>query len=118
MLDVLVRTPAGKVARRGLPIFRGKIADEKWISRWVSLAVPVAEEIRREEPLAETELLARRTEEGAVLLSLENLLSYAWLREKVESGTLSLHALYYDMKAKTMNIWNAEKEDFEPIVPV
>ena len=25
MLDVLVRTPAGKVARRGLPIFRGKI---------------------------------------------------------------------------------------------
>ena len=77
MLDVLVRTPAGKVARRGLPIFRGKIADEKWISRWVSLAVPVAEEIRREEPLAETELLARRTEEGAVLLSLENLLSYA-----------------------------------------
>ena len=24
MLDVLVRTPAGKVARRGLPIFRGK----------------------------------------------------------------------------------------------
>ncbi|WP_288594770.1 DUF234 domain-containing protein, partial [uncultured Sutterella sp.] len=26
MLDVLVRTPAGKVARRGLPIFRGKRA--------------------------------------------------------------------------------------------
>lgn len=25
MLDVLVRTPAGKVARRGLPIFRGKM---------------------------------------------------------------------------------------------
>ena len=24
MLDVLMRTPAGKVARRGLPIFRGK----------------------------------------------------------------------------------------------
>ena len=43
-------------------LFPKKIADEKWISRWVSLAVPVAEEIRREEPLAETELLARRTE--------------------------------------------------------
>ena len=99
-------------------LFPHKIADEKWISRWVSLAHPVAEEIRREEPSGETELLARRTEEGAVLLSLENLLSYAWVREKVESGALSLHALYYDMKAKTMNIWNAEREDFEPIVPV
>lgn len=99
-------------------LFPHKIADEKWISRWVSLAHPVAEEIRREEPSAEAELLARRTEEGAVLLSLENLLSYAWVREKVESGALSLHALYYDMKAKTMNIWNAEREDFEPIVPV
>ena len=81
----------------------------------MSLASPVAEEIRREEPEAGCELLARRTEEGAVLLSIENLLSYAWLRERVEAGTLSLHALYYDMKAKTMNIWNAEIEDFEPI---
>lgn len=96
-------------------LFPHKIADEKWISRWVSLASPVAEEIRREEPGAGCELLARRTEEGAVLLSIENLLSYAWLRERVEAGTLSLHALYYDMKAKTMNIWNAEREDFEAI---
>ncbi|WP_288594897.1 hypothetical protein, partial [uncultured Sutterella sp.] len=33
MLDVLVRTPAGKVARRGLPIFRGKNG-EAWNFRF------------------------------------------------------------------------------------
>ena len=56
----------------------------------------------------------RRVEEGAVLQSIENLLSYDWIEAKVQEGTLSLHALYYDLKSGTLYVWNAEKEDFEP----
>ena len=96
-------------------LFPEKIEDEKWISRWVSIARPVIDELVEEEPDEPLESRVRRSEEGSVLLSIENLLSYPWVEERVKAGTLSLHALYYDMKGKTLNIWNAELEDFEPI---
>ena len=89
-----------------------KIAHEKFISGWVSLANPVIEEMRREEPDVDLVTFVRRCEEGAVLLSIENLLSYDWLEKKVCEGTLHLHALYYDMTAGTLNLWDAHKEDF------
>ena len=82
------------------------------ISGWVSLANPVIEEMRREEPDADPVTFMRRCEEAAVLLSIENLLSYHWLEEKVCEGSLNLHALYYDMAAGTLNLWDAKKEDF------
>ncbi len=106
-----------------------KIAGERYISGWVQLANPVVEALRREEELspesAAGDLLkgdavhdpaafVRRCEEGAVLLSLENLLSYSWLQDRVEAGTLGLHALYYDMHAASLNLWNAEREEFVP----
>lgn len=93
------------------------------MSRWVQMAHPVSEELRREltaEPTSEVlpdpsaPDFVRRVEEGAVLQSIENLLSYDWIEAKVQEGTLSLHALYYDLKSGTLYVWNAEKEDFEP----
>ncbi len=94
-------------------LFPEKIAEEKWIARWTAIGHPVVEELRREEPDQPLETLVRRSEEGAVLLSIENLLSYDWIRERVDAGTLSLHALYYDIRAKSMYLWNAVEEDFE-----
>ena len=95
-------------------MFPEKIAGEPYISRWVSLANPVLAELKAEKPMEDAVLRTRRCEEGAVLLSLENLLSYDWIHDKADAGELSLHALYYDMKAGSLNIWNADIEDFEP----
>ena len=104
-------------------LFPEKIEKEFFLSRWVQMAHPVSEELRREltaEPTSEVlpdpsaPDFVRRVEEGAVLQSIENLLSYDWIEAKVQEGTLSLHALYYDLKSGTLYVWNAEKEDFEP----
>ena len=47
-------------------------------------------------------------------MSIDNLLSYDWVKERVDAGSLALHALYYDMVTGSLNVWNAEIEDFEP----
>ena len=52
-------------------------------------------------------------EEGTVLQSIDSLLSYDWVKSRVDAGTLALHALYYDLASGTMYVWNAEAEDFE-----
>ena len=58
---------------------------------------------------------ARHCEEGAVLLSLDNLLSYPWISSKVEEGSLKLHALYYDLGEGELYRFSPEKEDFLPL---
>lgn len=91
-----------------------KIRSERFISGWVSLASPVLEELEHEEPNEPAPVRCRRCEEGAVLMSIDNLLSYDWVKERVDAGSLALHALYYDMVTGSLNVWNAEIEDFEP----
>ena len=97
-------------------LFPEKIEEELWISRWVALASPVIAELVEAFPEEDPHEQTRRAEEGAILLSIENLLSYDWVHERVEAGTLHLHALYYDIAGKSLNVWNSEVEDFEPHV--
>lgn len=92
-----------------------KVAGEAYIEGWLKLAAPVAAELERERlhDGAMDELdMHRRGEEGAVLLSIENLLSYDWIEQRVQDNRLSLHALYYDMHEGRLNIWDAAREDF------
>ena len=86
---------------------------ERYIRDWVCLAKPVLDELKAEHPDADPRDLQRLCEEGTVLLSIDNLLSFDWIKSRVDAGTLSLHALYYDMSEGSLLIWNAEKEDFE-----
>lgn len=92
-----------------------KINSEKYISRWVSLACPALERIDHENPGIDAALRGRLCEEGSVLLSIENLLSYDWIHQAVDRGSLCLHAVYYDLQRGTLSLWNSESEDFEAI---
>ena len=89
------------------------VSKEPYISRWLCLAHPVLEELEHEDPDEPADVRARRCEEGPVLQSIDSLLSYDWVKSRVDAGTLALHALYYDLASGTMYVWNAEAEDFE-----
>ena len=56
---------------------------------------------------------SRHCEEGAVLISLDNLLSYPWIAERVKNGQLKLHALYYDLSEGNLYRFSPDSEDFE-----
>ncbi len=92
-----------------------KINADHYISRWVSLACPALERIDHENPCIDETLRGRLCEEGAVLLSIENLLSYEWIHDAVDAGRLCLHAAYYDLQRGTLSLWNSESEDFESV---
>lgn len=91
------------------------LKDERYINRWVSLACPAVHKIDEENPDESKAEKARLCEEATVLLSIENLLSYHWVEEAVQAGTLTLHALYYDMHKGLLSVWNGDSENFEPI---
>lgn len=85
------------------------VAHEDYIADWVKQASPAVENLDHANTEHERHRLA---EEGAVLLSLDNLLSYDWIRARTEAGQLALHAVYYDLENHSLDLWNAEKEDF------
>ena len=89
------------------------VRKERFTSKWISLACPAVERINEENSQEDLTQRMRLSEEAAVLLSIENLLSYPWIEEAVQAQSLSLHALYYDMREGALNVWNSEIEDFE-----
>lgn len=92
-----------------------EINSDRYVSRWVSLACPALSRIDHENPGLAEPARARLCEEGSVLLSIENLLSYEWIDKAVQTGNLNLHAAYYDMTRGMLLLWNSGTEDFEPI---
>ena len=92
------------------------VSHEEYIQSWINIAEPALErlcELTSDEGGKER---SRHCEEGAVLLSLDNLLSYPWIAERVEEGSLKLHALYYDMGEGNLYRYNPEIEDFCPLI--
>ena len=87
------------------------VAHEDYIADWVKQAAPAVADLNDADSEHDRHRLA---EEGAVLLSIDNLLSYDWIRERTEKGTLVLHAVYYDIENHSLDLWNAQKEDFLP----
>ena len=96
-------------------LHKEKIANERHTSGWVALAQPVLDELEAENPYEPLALRCQRCEEGAVLLSIENLLSYAWIRERVEAGNLKIHGWYFNLHEGELYDYDSEKEEFLPL---
>lgn len=85
------------------------VAHEDFIADWIEQAAPVLKNLREADAEHERH---RRAEESAVLLSLENLLSYDWIRQRCDDGELNLHAAYYDLESHSLLLWDDNEEDF------
>ena len=88
----------------------------EFIGAWVSIAAAARERVLRE--LAGESLAVQRKacEQGAISLSLENLMSFPWINERVEGGSLTLHGWYFDLDTGELLAYSPEKESFAPLV--
>lgn len=68
-----------------------------FIAKWMQIASSASEKVRQELPQKSIELQSRACEQAAILLSLENLLTFPWIAQRVENGTLRLHGWYFDL---------------------
>jgi len=89
----------------------------EFIGTWVSIARPVRERVLREmagRPEAEQ---VRACEHGAIAQTLENLMTFPWIRERVERGELELHGWYFDIDAGDLLGYSQETKSFAPLAP-
>ena len=63
----------------------------KYVSPWVSMLAAAHRRVLATMGQADEKERTRACEQNAVLVSLENLTTFSWVRERVESGELELH---------------------------
>ncbi|HWP27339.1 MAG TPA: carbonic anhydrase [Xanthobacteraceae bacterium] len=67
-----------------------------FIGRWMSLIAPAADRVEKRAGESFADYLAR-LEQVVIGNSLENLLTFPWLRQRVERGELATHGAYFDV---------------------
>lgn len=87
----------------------------EFIGRWVAIAQRARERVLAELPSKPPALQARACEQAAILVSLENLMTYPWIAERVAAGEMHLHGWYFDIVQGELLRYQPTRNAFEPI---
>ena len=77
---------------------------ESFIDSWMQLAVPAKKEVLASNAFDTHQQRIHICEKKAVSYSLYNLMTYPWIRELVEEGSLRLIGLYYDLRNGELDV--------------
>jgi carbonic anhydrase len=88
----------------------------EFIGTWVGIALPARERVLRELTDEPPAVQTRACEQGAIALSLENLMSFPWIRQRVQAGALELHGWYFDIDAGELLGYSGETGRFAALV--
>jgi carbonic anhydrase len=69
-----------------------------FIDDWMCLVESARRSVMAELPNATLKEQTRACEQRAILVSLDNLMTFSWIREPVEAGKLRLHGWYFDIE--------------------
>lgn len=88
----------------------------EYISKWVSIAERAKQQVLDTFADAPPEQQAKACEHASILVSLENLLTFPWIRERVEADTLDLHGWYFDIESGNLYSYQPASGKFELLV--
>ncbi|MDH4235040.1 MAG: carbonic anhydrase [Gallionella sp.] len=87
----------------------------EFIGKWVSIAQRARERVLAELPAKPPALQARACEQAAILVSLENLMTYPWIAQRIAAGAMHLHGWYFDIAEGSLLRYNPASNAFESI---
>lgn len=86
-----------------------------FIGRWMSQIAPAAASIGPRDP-NDSEGYLRRLEYASVALSLKNLMTFPYVRERVEAGKLQVHGAYFGVATGRLLVRNEQNGVFKPAI--
>jgi carbonic anhydrase len=101
---------------RALMAPRQPVAETDFVGQWMRIAEPVAARVRRDLAHRSSEQQHKACELASILLSLDNLLTYPWIKRRVEQGLLKLHGWYFDIESGALMAYSARQQQFLPLV--
>ncbi|MBT3909700.1 MAG: carbonic anhydrase [Rhodospirillaceae bacterium] len=86
-----------------------------FVAPWMSLVKSAFLRVQGTMPDATDEEKARVCEKSAVMVSLENLMTFPDIQERVADGRLRLHGWYIDIRSCTLQIFDPVQQKFDPV---
>ncbi len=93
----------------------GVCASGSYIDDWMCLAESARAEVMEKMPHATLKEKEHACELQAILVSLENLKTFPWIRERVEKNLLALHGWYFDIEHGRLLGYYSTTRDFKEI---
>jgi len=93
----------------------GVAGDDSYIAEWMGIADAARKQIDRELAGASDRSRQRACEQQSILVSLNNLKTFSWIRERVEQGRLTLHGWYFDIEGGELLGYDATSRKFETL---
>lgn len=90
-------------------------AQGTYINSWMKLAAEAKYKVQSEMQNMTLEELERACEQQAILGSLENLMTFDWVREGVVAGTLELHGWYFDIEHGQLLRYDPDAQSFKEV---
>ncbi len=87
----------------------------QFVLPWMSLVRSAYLRVQGTMPNASEDEKARACEQSAVLVSLENLMTFPAIRERVSDGRLHLHGWYIDIRSCSLHVYDPIQQRFEPV---
>ncbi len=84
-----------------------------FVSGWMKVASHARNRVQSRMQGKSPEAQARACEQEAILVSLDNLLTFPWILERVASNKLALHGWYFDMGRGELSRYNPGTNRFE-----
>lgn len=90
--------------------------ETNFVARWMRIAEPVRQRVLHELQHKSSQEQHKACELASILLSLDNLLTYPWLKRRAEEGKLKLHGWYFDMGTGALLAYSPRQHEFLPLV--
>lgn len=68
-----------------------------FVSAWMRIATVARACVLKRDDLSTPQARARACEQASIQLSVQNLMTFPWISERVAQGSLRLHGWYYDL---------------------
>ncbi|WP_299371661.1 carbonic anhydrase [uncultured Tateyamaria sp.] len=83
-----------------------------FVGRWMDILKPKYGEVSE---MPDNDSKSRRLEQLAVVTSMENLMTFPFVEERVNNGSLSIHGLWTDIAEGSMSQFMGKTLDFQPV---
>lgn len=90
-------------------------AGSEFIENWVNIARPARDRVEAELPHGSDEDQCAACELASIQFSLENLLTFPWIRERVQLGELVLHGWYFNLETGELLAYSPLNAKYEPL---
>jgi carbonic anhydrase len=90
--------------------------EANFVGRWVRIADAAREQVQRELGHKDEERQIRACEMAAIIVSLDNLMTFPFIAKRVEQGQLSLIGWYFDIQQGALYDFDQGINRFRPLV--